>query len=171
MQKYFSLFLLLFFISIGGHAQHSVLSTGNWYKVGISETGIQCLTYSDLVSLGMNPDQLNPRNLRVYHNGGGVLSEKNADPHFDDLIEIPIFVSGESDGKFDRNDYLIFYARGPVTWYYDARESIYRHRPNAYDDYSYAFLTADLGSGLRIATAVEPAGTGVENINEFADYL
>ena len=170
MRKYCFLLFFLLFVVTGAFAQHSVLSTGKWFKVGISETGIQRLTYSDLVSLGMNVDQLNPRNLRVYHNGGGVLNEKNADPHFDDLMEIPIFVYGEADGKFDRDDYLLFYARGPVTWYYDTRETLFRHRPNAYEDYSYAFLTADLGPGSRIATAAEPTGTATVNVNEFADY-
>lgn len=170
MRRYIVLFLLSFFILGCGFAQHSVLSTGRWYKVGIAETGIQRLTYDDLVSLGMDPDQIDPRHLRVYHNGGGVLGEKNADPHFNDLMEIPIVVQGESDGKFDRNDYVLFFARGPVTWYYDRRDKIYRHRPNAYEDYSYAFITADLGTGRRVATAIEPSETASETITEFADY-
>ena len=100
------------------YAEHSVLATGNWYKVGISETGVQRLTYSDLSSLGMDVEHLNPRNIRVYHNGGGVLNELNADPRIDDLKEIPIVVYGEADGKFDREDYVLFYARGPVVWKY-----------------------------------------------------
>ena len=170
MQRYIVLTFLSFFIFGCGYAQHSVLSTGKWYKVGVAETGIQRLTYSDLASLGMDPDQINPKNLRVYHNGGGVLGEKNADPHFSDLMEIPIVVHGEADGKFDRNDYVLFYARGPVTWCYDRREKVYRHRPNAYDDYSYAFITADLGVGQRVSTAAEPSGTVNETVSEFADY-
>lgn len=170
MRRYIILFLLSFLILGCSFAQHSVLSTGKWYKVGVAETGIQRLTYSDLVTLGMDPDQINPKHLRVYHNGGGVLGEKNTDPHFDDLKEVPIVVYGEEDGKFDRNDYVLFYARGPVTWYYDRREKIYRHRPNAYEDYSYAFITADLGVGRRVAVATEPSGTADAVVSEFADY-
>ena len=51
------------------YASSSVLSSGNWYKVGMSASGIYKLTYSDLSSLGMDVDHLNPQNLRVYHNG------------------------------------------------------------------------------------------------------
>ena len=171
----FTLFLLLFSVSgfqglaqsKVGYASNSVLSTGDWYKVGINETGIQRLTYSDLSSLGLDIDHVNPRNLRVYHNGGGVLNELNAEPRFDDLVEIPIYVEGESDGKFDRDDYVLFYARGPVTWWYSNENRAYVHHPNAYDDYSYAFITADLGQGQRIQTAPQPSGSVDVTIGEF----
>ena len=151
------------------YANHSVLSTGKWFKVGIAETGMQKLTYSDLSSLGMEVDRLNPRNIRIYHNGGGTLSELNADPRIDDLMEIPVLVYGESDGKFDRDDYILFYAQGPVTWKYAFNTQSFVHQQNAYDDYSYAFITADLGPGRRIETETAPGGAG-EDVDEFLDY-
>lgn len=149
---------------------HSVLSSGNWYKVAIGETGMQRLTYSDLSSLGMDVDHLDPRNIRVYHNGGGLLSEYNADPRVDDLVEIPIFVQGESDGRLDRNDYLVFYARGPVTWKYDSALEYFVYRPNAYENCSYAFITADLGAGQRVETSDGPSGATEAVVTEFLDY-
>ena len=152
------------------YASNSVLSTGKWYKVGLSESGIYRLTYSDLSSLGMDVNHLDPRHLRIYHNGGGVLNEINSQPRFDDLMEVPIYVAGEEDGKFDRDDYVLFYARGPVTWSYNARKASFEHCPNAYDDYSYAFITADLGSGKRIAVAPQPTGSESKVVNEFLDY-
>ena len=152
------------------YASNSVLSTGNWFKVGIAESGIYKLTYSDLSSLGMDVDGIDPRHIRVYHNGGGVLNEVNERPRFDDLVEVPIVVIGESDGKFDRNDYVLFYARGPVTWNYNRTKDSFIHRPNAYDDFSYAFITADLGPGERLATASQPTGSSNVTIDEFLDY-
>lgn len=177
MLKILLLFLLLVFGgSVTGqvgtaakYAGHSVLSTGNWYKVGISETGVYKLTYSDLSSLGLDMNGLDPHNIRVYHNGGGVLNELNANPRFDDLMEIPIIVRGESDGRFDSNDYVLFYARGPVTWNYRASNEFYAHVPNAYEDYAYAFITADLGPGQRVTTAAQQEGVG-ETVNTFLDH-
>lgn len=151
-------------------ASHSVLSSGKWFKVGVSETGIQRLTYSDLKSLGMDVDRVNPKHLRVYHNGGGVLNELNNEPRFDDLVEIPIVVSGEADGKLDKNDYILFYARGPVTWQYKTLEGVFCHQPNAYDDCSYAFITADLGDGKRIETEQQLSQNETAIVNEFLDY-
>ena len=171
--------LLSFFVTLlcGGlvmgqaerYAEHSVLSSGKWYKIGIDKTGLYKLGYADLSSLGVEVDRINPKDIRVYHNGGGLLSELNADPRVDDLAEIPVYVYGESDGKFDRDDYILFYARGPVTWEYDVENHAYQHKSNPYDDYSYAFITADMGPGQRVETVSAPAGNGNE-INEFLDY-
>lgn len=162
--------LCLFVLTAGAFSQTSVLATGRWYKVGVSETGIQKLSYADLDALGMDVSQINPKHLRVYHNGGGLLNERNGDPRFDDLVEVPIVVSGEADGHFDQNDYILFYARGPVTWRYVESEQAFNHVPNAYDDYSYAFVTADLGEGQRITTAAQPAGNASAIVSEFQDY-
>lgn len=151
------------------YAANSVLSSGQWFRVGIAETGIYRLTYADLSSLGMDVDHIDPRHIRVYHNGGGVLNEINSLSRIDDLTELPIVVMGESDGKFDSDDYVLFYARGPVTWSYNSRKEAYVHHPNAYDDYSYAFITTNLGTGKRIANATQPSGSG-NVVNEFLDY-
>ena len=168
--KYFSLFLLLLLSSVGVRAADSMLASGKWYKVGMSETGVYRLTYSDLSSLGIDVDHLNPKHIRVFHNGGGVLNELNAQPRFDDLMEIPVYVAGESDGRFDRDDYVLFYARGPVTWKYNALRKAFIHIPNAYDDYSYAFVTVDKGEGLRLQTAQAPTAAADANVSEFIDH-
>ena len=148
----------------------SVLSSGRFFKIAIPETGIYRLSYSDLSDMGVDVANVNPRNLRIYHNGGGVLPELNSVERHDDLVELPIFVSGEADGRFDQGDYALFYARGPVTWRYNSSNSIYEHTQNAYDDYAYAFVTFDKGAGKRIATAETPSATPTATLTEFLDY-
>ncbi len=162
-----SVFLLL---SVASFASDAVLSTGKWYKVGVSETGIHKLTYSELSSLGVDVDRVDPRNIQLFHNGGGVLAELNAVPRYDDLVEIPVVVIGENDGKFDSGDYILFYARGPVVWNYAAEQEAFVHTPNDYDNYAYVFLTADHGRGKRLQTVAQPGGTADANVNEFLDY-
>ncbi len=149
---------------------NSVLSTGTFYKMALSETGIYRLTYNDLSKMGVDLSSVDPRDMRIYHNGGGVLPELNAVARHDDIVELPILVSGESDGSFDQNDYALFYARGPVTWKYNPSTSIYEHTQNAYDDSSYIFLTFDKGAGKRITTVAKPSGTSVATLTEFMDY-
>lgn len=163
---------LMFLLLLAGSSQaaDSVLSSGRWYKVGMSETGIHRLTYNDLSGLGLDPESINPKHIRMFHNGGGVVNELNAQPRFADLMEIPIYVAGESDGRFDRDDYILFYARGPVTWSYNSSKEAFIHTPNAYDDYAYAFITVDLGEGLRLSTATPPSAAANVNVNEFLDY-
>ena len=168
--KLYSLILAFLFSSIGLNAADSMLASGQWYKVGVTETGIQKLTYNDLSSLGIDVDRINPKNIRVFHNGGGVLNELNAQPRFNDLMELPIFVAGEGDGRFDHDDYVLFYARGPVTWRLNQVKNEFVHVNNAYDNYSYAFITVDRGEGLRIQEASAPTGAADEDIDEFLDY-
>ena len=156
--------------SVSSYAHQSVLASGEWHKMGLKETGIYKLTYNDLKSMGIDVQHLDPRDIRIYHNGGGVLPEMNRESRHDDLVELPIFVSGEADGSFDANDYILFYGRGPVGWKYDALKRQYVHAPNPYEDYSYAFLTVSLGRGQRISDEVSLSVAADQIVSSFLDY-
>ena len=41
-------------------------------------------------------------------------------PNPNDLVENAIIVSGEADGTFDTDDYILFYGRGTNFWDYDS---------------------------------------------------
>jgi hypothetical protein len=149
-------------------ADNSVLASGNWFKVRVSNSGIHKITFANLQAIGINPSSIDPRNIRVYGNGGGILSERNADFRHDDLVENPILIVGEEDGVFNQNDYILLYAEGPLTWKFDQLSGFYKHLNNYYDDYSYLFLTADLGQGKRIITQSQPANAS-QIITDFLD--
>jgi len=153
-----------------GFKTSSAMSNGSWYKIGLHETGIYKLTASDLTDLGIDVSSVDPRQIRIYHNGGGVLPELNAASRPDDLVEIPIFVSGEADGRFDNGDYILFYGRGPVCWKRDTERTAYVHEQNPYDDYAYAFVVLGLGAGKRISEAGVPSGSVEATVNQFIDY-
>ena len=90
------------------YSNSSVLASGNWYKVAVYKKGIYKLTYDDLVKLGMNVAEINPTNIRVYGNGGGMLPFANSAFRYDDLQENAIYVSDGGDNKFDSVDYVLF---------------------------------------------------------------
>jgi hypothetical protein len=75
----------------------SVLSSGNIYKFGVGQNGIYKLDYAFLKNqLGINDlDNIDPRSIRLYGNGGNMLPEKNSDARPDDLTENAIKVVGE----------------------------------------------------------------------------
>jgi len=152
------------------YATRSAMASGDWYKIGLSESGIYKLTASDLTDLGIDVANLDPRQIRIYHNGGGVLPEKNSISRPDDLVEVPIYVEGEADGRFNDNDYILFYGRGPVVWSLEADRMAYTHLQNPYDDYAYAFVVIGQGQGKRISEANQPIGNANEIINQFLDY-
>lgn len=153
------------------HTNRSAMASGDWFKIGLSETGIYKLTSSDLAEMGINVSSINPRQIRVYHNGGGVLPEMNHSSRPDDLVEVPIFVSGESDGKFDNDDYILFYGRGPMVWELEQDKLAYTHVQNPYDDYAYAFVVLGQGDGKRLAEAPVVSAGYDEVVDQFIDYL
>lgn len=163
-------FILMIFMMNDVVADNSVLSEGTWYKLAISSTGMYKITYSDLVAMGVDVNGINPKNIRVFHNGGGVMPKLNKSYYPDDLAEIPIYVYGEDDGVFNPNDYIIFYARGAVVWKYYSSKNYYSHLKNPYADYSYVFLTVGEEKGRRISTAITPQGSANVVVNDFVDH-
>lgn len=157
--------------SVHTYASHSVLQSGNWYKIAITADGIYKLSYSFLHSIGIDVDLINPQNIRVYGNGGGMLPELNSVQRQDDLIENAIYVQGENDAKFDVTDYVLFYGKGPQTWVYDTSSCPkFRHVLNLYSDSAYYFITTDLGAGKRIQPQASSAIPATNTVTSFNDY-
>lgn len=134
------------------YAEHSVLSAGEWYKIAVAESGMCRISYSYLQSIGVDMTSLDPRNVKVYGNGGTMLPEGNSAFRYDDLQENAIEVIGEDDGSFDVTDYILFYAKGPVNWTYNSTQNIWEHRTHAYSDSTCYFISTGAGRGKRIAT-------------------
>ncbi|OAB80595.1 peptidase C25 [Cochleicola gelatinilyticus] len=153
---------------------NSVLATGDWYKFKVEKTGVYRLTKDFLEDLGMNTGGINPRNLKVYGNGGMPLPLLNIDNTIFDLPENPIQVVGEEDGTFNNGDHILFYAvgtRGPINYKDGTSEAtkIDTH-VNPYDDNAYYYVTVSGGQGLRIQPMVQPTGAANEVITTFNDY-
>jgi hypothetical protein len=147
----------------------SVLASGQWSKISVSATGLYKIDYNFLKSTGINPDAVDPRNIRIYGNGGGMLPQPNASSRADDLLENSIFIAGEGDGKFDAGDYILFYAQGPDSWTYNVGEGIFNHSKNLYSDNSYYFITVASSSGHRVQ-AQASLGSAAQSFTYFDDY-
>ncbi|WP_037575047.1 type IX secretion system sortase PorU [Sporocytophaga myxococcoides] len=146
----------------------SVLAIGDWFKLSISNSGVFKLDYNFLLNSGINPSDINPKELKIYGNGGGMLPQSNATPRYDDLVENAIYVYGENDGKFDPQDYILFYGVGPHVWKYNEIEKSFDHSYNIYSDFSYYFLTTGSGEGLRISNqeSINGASATIEQFDE-----
>jgi len=151
-------------------ALNSVLASGNWYKVAIKERGIYKMDYNFIKDkLGVDPATVSPANIRVYGNGGVMLSENNAVSRATDLMENAIQVVGGGDGVFNTGDYIIFYASGPMGWDYDPVTKTFVHKKNLYSDSSYYFINFDLGAGKRVGTIPAPGAANV-TVTAYNDY-
>ncbi len=151
------------------YTTNSVLASGNWYKVGVSKDGVYKLEYADLQSLGMDVSSISSANIRVYGNGGGMLSYNNSDFRYDDLQENAIVVEDGGDGKFNSGDYLLFYGQGPNRWKYSSSDARFHHTKNLYSDYTYYFITTDLGAGKRVQDQSSVSGA-TSTVTSYDDY-
>ncbi|AZA90370.1 Uncharacterised protein [Chryseobacterium nakagawai] len=140
------------------------LASGNFYKIKVDKSGVFKITAQFLRDNGINPASVNPKNLRIYGNGGIMLPEFNQDPRYNSLQENAIQVVGEDDGVWNDNDYALFYAQGPNGYnLYDnsngqgfkrkeTRSDTSNNLKNIYDDFSYYYINFDKGAGKRVAT-------------------
>ncbi|MEP1093977.1 MAG: type IX secretion system sortase PorU [Cyclobacteriaceae bacterium] len=162
-------YVLAFFAFTYSYAQSSVLSAGNWFKIGVIETGMYKLSRADLQNLGLNVGTLDPRKISIYGNGvNGILPQANAEARPIDLLENSISISGESDGSFDENDFILFYAKGPdkIQWSPEGFE----FEKNIYSDTAYYFVKVGEANGKRVESKASLPGSGTI-ISTFDDHL
>lgn len=144
---------------------NSVLSSGDFYKFKVEETGVYKIEASFLADLGMNLRNINPANLKIYGDGGRMLPLRNRDNAFYDPPENAIKVVDGEDGSFDNVDYILFYAKGSKQFHAESLTHV-----NAYDDNTYYYITASGGAGRRIQAMQQPVTGADVVVNTFNDY-
>lgn len=167
MQKIAIALLALMIASVTGFGQSSVLATGNWYRLGVNQTGVHALNYSDLQSLGIDPTTLVPDNIQLYGNGGGALPVDLADPRPTDLEELAIEIVGGNDGSFDVGDELWFYGESQTTWSYNTTDARWEGTANSWADATHYFLRTDGSNGKRVMAAIQPPVGPLDTIRDY----
>ena len=150
----------------------SVLSSGAWYRLAVTEPGLHQVTYAQLQSLGVDVQNVRPDQLRLYGYGGGMLEQSLVAPRYDDLPENAIQVVGGQDGRLDPDDYILFYGQSPHRLGYQRQPNnayALAYQKNLYADTTYYFLTVADGTGRSITTAENVGPTGIL-IDTYDDY-
>ncbi len=105
----------------------------NWYKIKVESTGVYKLTYDELRRAGIPIKLIDPRTIRLFNIG-----DCTSNVYYPDtMMEIPIYITGESDGTFDKDDYILFYGLSPSR-YNLTRTKFYT---NPFTRYNYYWLT------------------------------
>ena len=166
---------------INNFSTENPLKQGNFYKIKVDKTGIFKITSKFLRDHGINPANINPKNFRIYGNGGLMLPEDNSDFRFPSLQENAIQVIGEDDGKWDDGDYALFYAQGPHGYNlhntnngkgFKRKETRMMRRSenvtNVYEDFAYYFINFDQGPGKR--TSASDISSAPNPFTRYDDY-
>lgn len=112
------------------YVEHSVLSSGRWVKIRVSDAGVYQLTPGQLSEMGFS----NPATVRLFGYNLPFLPEESIETISDDLTEIPLWRRG--DGV------LLFYSCGTTKWTKNSTTlARFTHQNNPYSKYIYYFLT------------------------------
>jgi hypothetical protein len=144
---------------------NSVLATGAWHRFYVEKSGVYRISKSFLQSLGFNVN-VDPRNIKIYGNGGRMLPLNNSLPYPDDLEENAIQFVGQDDGVFDNSDYILFYAEGVDTWNNESLTSM-----NLFANRTYYYVTSLGSAGKRIQQASQPTNSPTLTFNQFDDVI
>ena len=139
------------------YADNSVLSSGSWVKVSVSESGIHKISYSKLRDWGVT----NPQNVGIYGNGGKMIPKSNDEFRHDDLVE---------NAVWHYNDAVYFYAEGPVVWSYDSSAAMFVHSKHKFSDYSYYFVTEKSSSSKDVSASDLGSDSYNKEADSFTDF-
>lgn len=161
--------LILLLIFTDSSAQSSVLKTGQWHKFSVSNDGVFKIDYTLLKKAGINPDEIDPKKIRIYAGLNSMLPQANSANRINDLAELAISINGEQDGKFNKEDFILFYGQGPDAVSFNTTKNLFSYQNNIYSDKNYYFLTISEQNGKRIASDESIAGNSPV-VNQFDDF-
>lgn len=154
----------------------SALADGTVVKVRVRQDGMLRITRAFIEAMGLDPNTVDPNNVKVYGNGGAMLPKLNSADRYADLAENPVSVRGGGDGSFAEADAVVFYGKGPQGWEYES--GAWAHYTNSFSLDNVYFVKVGGGASKRVGDGV--AGPVVANfeaqivgrhVAEFDEFL
>ncbi len=134
----------------------SILRSGQWFKLATTDHDVYKITPDLLSQMGLDPSSINPNRIGIFGNGGGTMPEPNDAERIDDLEQIPIQFFGDSDDRFEEQEYFIFFAESPDDLTYDASTLRFNTLKNPYTHNNYYFLNPNTSNPLRVKSDATP---------------
>ena len=120
----FHLTFIILFKVLNINAQTSILSNGEWVKIGVVESGVYKLDKNFFDNHNISLEGVSPDKIKIFGSGyNGALPQLNSLSNFISPKEIQSIFNGNSDSKFDDNEFLYFYLQSSYKIYYDSLEN------------------------------------------------
>ncbi|KAF0152113.1 MAG: Uncharacterized protein FD143_1330 [Ignavibacteria bacterium] len=125
----------------------------DYVKLSIHKDGIYRILYNDLVSYGIDPSIIHPTTFKLFVRGK----------------QLPLYISGEEDGVFNKEDFIEFYCR--KNYELDDYKRIvntgqqYVNYLNKYVDSTYAWLTWNGEQGQRTKNRNSSEKAGLNSLS------
>ncbi len=154
----------------------SPFAEGPLYKFPVTKEGIYRITGQALETKGINLGSIDPANIKLYNNGGRELPRRLSVSRSDGPLENAIYVVDGGDGRFDRNDFMLFYGRGVEGFAYDSTTGNSRHYINHFGFNNYYLLSVNptnaTSPGKRMSVrATSPVGSAGTVAATFQEQL
>ena len=141
---------------------------GQWVQFFLDEDGMVSIPYTALSAVLSNISLIDPRSFSIFmaQEFGRSRTQSINQDMAENLVEIGIWVDGESDGSFDPEDQIVFYGRGPsgfdnVTGSLNWHQNIYFTSNSC-----WLFIPTDSSiRGKRVISSVQP-----ETVSITLDY-
>jgi hypothetical protein len=144
-------------------AANSILSSGTWVKLEVTEEGMYAVTSSYLRAIGIDPASLNAiTDVKIFGADGRNLPENIGASRPADLPQVAVeYVDKNSNTKFDTDDYLLFYGNGVTGWSYNPLNKRFTNYVNPYTFSNSYFLSVGTSAPVRtMSTAAVTAASG-----------
>lgn len=166
MRRSFFCFMML--LQAAALKGQSAFASGPWFELRIPTSGVYKISAGDLRSMGINPSEVDPGTIRIHGHQGGMLNELPAAAVFSDPPELPIMVTGATDGSFDEGDGVFFYSDAAHVWKYAPFLGRYEHVQHLYEETARVYLTYGGKPGKRIEVIESGMGLQVDSTSNSA---
>ncbi|MGH7452904.1 MAG: C25 family cysteine peptidase, partial [bacterium] len=144
---------------------------GPLYKFAIRQEGIYRIDGQALANAGISLATVQPGTIHLYNNGGRELPRELIRARPEGLVENAIYVSDGGDGRFDSNDFILFYGRGVDGFSYDSTSGQANHYINHFGFDNYYWLNFGGNAGTRMAERTPQLVAGLTPLTSFKDRL
>ena len=142
-------------------------ASGVWFKIEVDTEGIYRIGYDEIKKAGLDPQQFDPKTMKIYTAAFDLLPVNVSLPFADSLIEVPVYVQGEDDHAFDNNDYLIFYGYPASHFVPDSEISWFENGYARKNVYWFTFGGSD-GSRMQMVNTAYNGATCDTLVNEIS---
>ena len=145
-------------------------AAGPLYKINIRSEGLYRINGQFLASRGIAIGDINPATLQMFNNGGRELPRDLNASRPQGLEEIAIWVESGNDGKFDNDDYILFYGKGVDGFEHNPANGQSAHYLHHYAFDNVYWLTWGNTNGKRIGMRQTQSIAGATVVTDFRDY-
>ncbi len=153
-------------------AKKADIPSGLFYRIPVSQDGLYKIKLSVLRNAGIDVSNLNIHDLKMFNNGGHMLSYVTDATQYNPPYtqEIPLYIVDQNQNGFlNDDDYILFYGKAVNGWFFDQDRDDYIYQEHLYANVNYYWLAISPGNGLRMEERALSTINGAAQIDYYME--